>query len=85
MERLTFGRLMWLAPRATTFLRGRLHYPNPIFKGVLMKQNNVPSSSQREEVNRPSEEQIRVRAHAIYEKRGRQDVHATDDWKQAEA
>jgi hypothetical protein len=31
------------------------------------------------------EEQIRVRAHEIYEQRGRDEGHDIDDWLQAEA
>jgi hypothetical protein len=31
------------------------------------------------------EEQIRVRAHEIYEQRGRDEGHDMDDWLQAEA
>ena len=32
-----------------------------------------------------SEEQIRVRAYELYEERGREDGHETEDWLRAEA
>ncbi len=35
-------------------------------------------------LNRPTEEEIRVRAYQIYVERGRQDGHDIDDWLQAE-
>lgn len=35
--------------------------------------------------NAPREEQVRLRAYELYERRGREEGHADDDWIRAEA
>ena len=47
---------------------------------VLLKAANQTTESTRE-----LQEQIRRRAHELYEQRGRQDGHELDDWLQAES
>jgi hypothetical protein len=55
-----------------------------------MKQTNPRSNSNqiRTEVTNPTpqlQEQVRRRAHEVYEQRGREEGHGLDDWLQAEA
>jgi hypothetical protein len=47
----------------------------------------VPIKADLQETNSGGElqDQIRVRAHQLYEQRGRDDGHDLDDWLQAEA
>jgi len=47
---------------------------------ALLKAANQTSESTRE-----LQEQIRRRAHELYEERGRHDGHELDDWLQAES
>jgi hypothetical protein len=45
-----------------------------------------PTKKQSAAAAEPSrEEKIRLRAHALYEERGREDGHDVDDWLRAEA
>jgi hypothetical protein len=48
---------------------------------------SVPIKADLQETNSGGElqDQIRVRAHQLYEQRGRDDGHSFDDWLQAEA
>jgi DUF2934 family protein len=48
---------------------------------------NPPKKSPATVTSEPQEleHQIRLRAHELYEARGRQDGHDLDDWAQAEA
>jgi len=47
---------------------------------------NEPARKQTLDERRPAgEEEIRRRAYELYEARGREEGHATEDWLQAEA
>jgi DUF2934 family protein len=45
----------------------------------------LPTPQEAAEARAELEEQIRRRAYELYERRGRGDGHALDDWLQAEA
>lgn len=54
----------------------------------MKAQPTTPSLVKAENQTEPSPEmleQIRVRAHELFEKRGREEGHDLDDWLQAEA
>lgn len=50
-----------------------------------MKEEPVDLNSMNVLKNSEIEEQIRLRAYALYEERGREDGHDVEDWLRAEA
>ncbi len=64
---------------------------NGCVEGNAMKRAHTPPTKARTTTERAQtttdqfQDQVRLRAYELYERRGRQDRHELDDWLQAEA